>query len=77
MLWSWILEIIGMTGAFFVGRKHWQAWSILIINAILWVVYGVATHQYGFAAASLFYGPIYTRNLLKWRKSERAGKSPL
>jgi hypothetical protein len=69
-MWSWILEFIGMTGAYFVGKKYWQAWVLLLFNALLWVVYGISSHQYGFAFASLFYGPIYARNAWKWRKNE-------
>jgi hypothetical protein len=67
-MWSWILEGIGMTGALLAGRKLWWAWSLLLANAILWAVYGITSEQYGFAFASIFYGPIYARNMMKWRK---------
>ena len=66
-MWSWILEGIGMAGAYFAGRKIWWAWVILFINAMLWVVYGIKSHQYGFSFASIFYGPIYARNAYRWR----------
>ena len=59
-----------MTGAYLAGKKIWWAWVILFCNAFLWVVYGVQSHQYGFAAASIFYGPIYARNAYRWRKSK-------
>ncbi|NBS73956.1 MAG: hypothetical protein EBS66_10810 [Betaproteobacteria bacterium] len=68
-MWSWVLEGIGLTGAYFAGRKKWWSWGILLANAVLWVVYGLVSHQYGFVAASGFYLVVYTKNLLHWRST--------
>jgi hypothetical protein len=65
-MWSWVLEGIGLLATTIVGRKIWWGWVILITNAILWAVYGLVTKQYGFCAASIFYGPIYARNAYRW-----------
>jgi hypothetical protein len=70
-MWSWVLEAIGMTGALLVGRKHWWSWSLLAVNSLLWAIYGFNTGQYGFCFAGLFYFPIYTRNLILWKKGKR------
>ena len=70
-MWSFILEGVGMTGAYLAGRKVWWSWIILIVNAFLWTIYGFHTHQYGFCLASLFYGPIYLKNTIHWRKRDK------
>ena len=70
-MWSWILEGVGLLGATIIGRKHWWGWGILLINTVLWGIYAVVSHQYGFMVASFFYAPIYTRNLLKWHKQKK------
>jgi hypothetical protein len=72
-MWSWILEFVGLTGAYFIGRKYYWGWAILIVNTILWGVYSVASHQYGFLVASFFYAPVYSRNLLRWYKQKNDG----
>lgn len=71
MYWSWILEGIGLVGAFYAGRKRWWAWTLLLGNAVLWTIYGITTEQYGFVTASGFYGIVYFRNARKWYISSR------
>lgn len=68
--WSWTLEAVGLTGAGIVGMKRWWGWAILFGNAILWAVYGIRSKQYGFATASLFYGPLYAHNTLRWWRQQ-------
>jgi nicotinamide riboside transporter PnuC len=65
-MWSWVLEGIGIVGATFVGRKHWWAWIILLVNAVLWTIYGFTSKQYGFCFASIFYAFVYGRNCYAW-----------
>ena len=74
-LWSWILEIIGMTGVLIAGKRIWWGWVILFTNSFLWVLYGIVSHQYGFCFASLFYGPIYARNAYGWRPRGKIAKN--
>ena len=64
MLWSFILEGVGLVGAFLVGRRLWWAWAFL-------AVYGWETDQLGFCFAGLVYAPVYLRNLYSWRKSDK------
>jgi len=66
--WSYILAAIGVTGIFFVGRKHRWAWLWLIFNECLWVVYAVITDQYGFILAAVAYTVVYIKSFLHWRK---------
>lgn len=69
--WSWTLEGVGLFGAAIVGRKRWWGWAILLVNTVLWGVYAIESHQYGFMVASFFYAPLYARNLIKWLKEKR------
>ena len=72
--WSWVLEGVGLLGAFVVGRKRAWGWAILLVNTLLWGVYSIQSHQYGFIMASVFYAPLYTRNLIKWQNHTKNGK---
>jgi hypothetical protein len=73
-MWSWILEGIGLLGAFVIGRKHWWGWLILLCNTFLWGVYSVTTHQYGFIVASIFYAFIYSKNSINWIRHKKETK---
>ena len=66
-LWSWTLEGIGLIGAYFVGRKLWQGWIVMILASVLWIVFGLRTRQYGFTVASMAFLVVYSRNLRAWR----------
>lgn len=70
-MWSWILAAIGVTGIFFVGRKHRWAWLWLIFNECLWIIYAVATNQYGFIFAAVAYTLVYIKSFIHWKKDER------
>jgi hypothetical protein len=69
-VWSFVLEAVTLIGVLIVGRKHWQGWLILFCNTFLWGTYGIITHQYGFIMATVFYAPVYARNLWKWRRKK-------
>lgn len=75
-LWSWTLEAIGLVGAFFVGRKKWWAWLIMILASLLWIAFGLRTRQYGFSAASIVFLAVYSRNLLRW-KADQSSVEPV
>ena len=67
-MWSYILAAIGVTGIFFVGRKNRWAWLWLIFNECLWIIYAVATNQYGFIFAAVAYTLVYIKSFLSWKK---------
>lgn len=69
-LWSWTLEGIGLIAAYFVGRKLWQGWIVMILASVLWIVFGLRTRQYGFSVASMAFLVVYSRNLRAWRASQ-------
>jgi len=72
MMWSWILSIVGVTGLYLVGRRHWWGWCIAFINECLWCIYAVTTEQYGFILGAVAYGFIHLVNATRWR-----GESPV
>ena len=78
MLWSFVLELVGMVGAYLVGRRYWLAWLVLALNSLAWSIYGMNTRQYGFTLAALAYCPLYLRNGYLWRRRKTLeASSPL
>ena len=73
---SWILAVIGVSGIYFVGRKDVWGWFVLLFNECLWIVYAIATEQYGFILAALAYAAVYVRSYVHWSK-ERLNELPL
>jgi len=73
-MWSYFLAAIGVIGIFFVGRKHRWAWLWLIFNECLWIIYAVATNQYGFIFAAVAYTLVYIKSFLSWKKEKPKSK---
>ena len=71
MIWSFILELVGMVGAYYAGRRYWLAWLVLALNSVAWSIYGMNTRQYGFTLAALAYCPLYIRNGYLWRRRRK------
>jgi membrane protein implicated in regulation of membrane protease activity len=65
--WSFVLEGLGLCGAYFVAQKVWWSWLVLATNSVLWVIYGWTTGQWGFVLSSTAFCAIYLRNAQKWR----------
>jgi hypothetical protein len=74
MWWSWILAAIGVAGIFLVGRKTIWGWLVLCLNECLWIIYALATNQYGFIFAAIAYGIVYVKSFLHWNKDEKKKK---
>ena len=66
--YSWVLAVIGVSGIYFVGRKNKWAWLWLIFNECLWIIFAVATKQYGFIFAALAYTAVYIKSFLRWSR---------
>lgn len=69
-MWSWVLAVIGVTGIFFVGRKSFFGWYILLFNETLWMIYAVTTKQYGFIFSALAYAAVYIQSHRHWKDLE-------
>lgn len=69
--WTWVLfffELIGITGMWFVGRKFWWGWLIVLLHSIPWVIYSVIYGKPGFIAMSVMWWTVNAVNMTKWRK---------
>ena len=64
---SWVLAVIGVSGIFFVGRKNFLGWYILLFNETLWIIYAVTTKQYGFIFSALAYAAVYIQSHRHWK----------
>jgi predicted membrane protein len=67
MMWSWVLSTLGILGFIYAGRHQWWAWLWLAANELLWIIYAITTHQYGFILGAIGYITIHTLNAHKWR----------
>lgn len=72
--WSLLLAAIGVMGIYLAGRKSAWGWALGLGAQLLWVVYAVATAQWGFILSAVAYGVVYARNLWSWTDHLRAPK---
>lgn len=70
--WSWALTLIGVAGFRLAGLKVWWAWYINIGNQVLWTVYAISTHQWGFLAGVPIYLSVFVPNAVRWTREHRA-----
>lgn len=74
-IWTWVLfvfEITGITGMWFVGKKIWWGWGIVLIHSIPWFIYSLIYGKPGFIAMSFMWWTINFINMQKWRKERLA-----
>ena len=71
-MWAWALSFLGLLGTYFTSKKYWWGWLYLFLLNFAWVAYALFTKQYGFLLASVVYGILYLRTMLKWRRDESA-----
>lgn len=69
--WSWLLEVIGVTGLYLAGSHRLIGWQIGLGVQALWIIYAIMTHQWGFIASALAFGAVNLRNLLKWKRERK------
>ncbi len=72
MIWSFVLAAIGIFGLYIAGKQIWWGWAVGIGVQALWVIFALATQQYGFIFSAIAYGWVYGNNAHKWREE---GKS--
>lgn len=69
--WSWGLMAIGVLGLYFAGKAQKRGWMIGLFAQILWIVYAIVSHQWGFIVSAVVYGSMYARNYWLWRQPVR------
>jgi len=65
---SWFLSAIGALGVYITAKSRW-GWAIGFLYQILWIVYAVMTHQYGFIWVCVMYAGLYAKNFYQGGKS--------
>jgi hypothetical protein len=59
--WSYVLPGFGLIALYAGGsRKRW-GWAVGFTGEMLWITYGLTTHQYGFALSGLAFAIVYAR----------------
>lgn len=71
LAWSVILAVVGIFGLYIAGRRLWWGWLVGLGAQVLWIVYAIATRQWGFILSALAYGWVYGRNALRWQREAR------
>jgi hypothetical protein len=66
--WSWLLTSIGLLGLWMAGSQNKLGWIVSLSVQVLWVLYAIATEQYGFIISACAYSFVYVRNFKKWNK---------
>lgn len=66
----YLLSMISIIQVIFAGDKHKKSWLIGIGNQSLWLVWIIASQQWGFLPLNIALWIVYTRNHLKWNKQE-------
>lgn len=65
--WSWVAAAVSIVGLWVAGLNPRAGWVYGIGAQVVWVLYGLATDQYGMIALSVAFVAIYSRNLYRWR----------
>lgn len=64
----WILSAITIYMAVLTGNKHPKAWLIGLFNQFFWLVWIIATKNWGFLPMNIAFWIVYYRNHIKWTK---------
>lgn len=75
-IWSWVLAFVGAGGIYVVGKKKTYGWYVLMISEMLWTIYAVTTHQYGFLLAVTLYSAAYIKSYLRWKEDDDDSRKP-
>jgi hypothetical protein len=69
-MWSFILAAVGIFGIYLAGKKNKYGWAIGFGTQALWIIFAIATKQYGFIFSALAYGWVYGKNYVAWNKKD-------
>lgn len=65
----WLMSAITIYMTVLAGNKNRHAWLIGLFNQALWLVWILATENYGFLPMNLALWIVYARNHIKWGKA--------
>ena len=64
----WLLSTVTIALTIMQGNKYKHAWSLTLVNQVLWLAWIIASGTYGFILLNLSMWVVCIRNHLKWRK---------
>jgi hypothetical protein len=65
----WLLSAITIWMTLLAGNKSRSAWSVGLLNQLLWLVWIVAAQSWGMMPMNLALWVVYGRNYLKWGRA--------
>lgn len=69
---SLVMAFAGCTGLILAGKGMWQGWAIGLAVQPVWAIFAIVTKGYGLLITCMLYGFVYAKNLIKWRKEQKA-----
>ena len=67
MIWmSWILSATSAAMLWLMGNKSKWGPRLGLLNQVLWIIYSVATEQWGLLPGVALYTAIHLRNIARW-----------
>jgi len=67
---QYIGAVLGVTGALFIAYKNKFGFIIWLVGNACWMVYGIATKQWGVAVQFAIFWIIALLGLINWSKSK-------
>ena len=66
----WLLSAITIYMTVLAGNKTRWAWAVGLVNQALWLVWILASQNWGLLPMNVALWIVYTRNHLKWTKAQ-------
>lgn len=77
--WNYILgtiDLVGLIALRAVGQKKAVGWIWAMFTQAVWIIYSIATLQWGFLIPAVIKFVIYTWNYVTWVRSDKAAAKP-
>jgi hypothetical protein len=68
----WLLSAITIWMTVLAGNKHPSAWALALVGQAGWLVWIVASANWGFLPMNLALWIVYARNHLRWTREAAA-----
>jgi hypothetical protein len=65
------LPVCGWIGTYYVGKRKSWGWFLQVLGQLIWIVYTVATGQFGMPLGTIVYLYLYFKNGTQWRKEDK------
>ena len=68
----WLLSAITIWQALLAGNKHKHAWSLGLLNQVLWFVWIISIQSWGLLPMNFALTFVFARNHYRWRAENAA-----